>query len=118
MFEPKFIQHRGARILRLDFTGLTLNELVAAFELAHRTMLGEPVGSLRILTILRSQLTRDTADVLKRYGLANRKVSIRASAVVGSCFWKVIVTHLQMHGREDLVLFDEEQSALDWLASK
>jgi hypothetical protein len=30
----------------------------------------------------------------------------------------VIVTHLQVHGREDLVLFDEEQSALDWLASK
>jgi hypothetical protein len=89
MFEPEFVQHRGARILRLEFTGLTLQELVAAFDQAQRAIAGEPVGSLRILSILRSHLTRDTADAFKRYGLANRRLAIRASAVVGSSFWKV-----------------------------
>jgi hypothetical protein len=33
-------------------------------------------------------------------------------------FWKVIVTDLQAHGREDMQLFDDEASALDWLASQ
>jgi len=36
---------------------------------------------------------------------------------VGASFWKVIVTFLQTHGREDLRLFEVETTALDWLAS-
>ncbi|HEX7624187.1 MAG TPA: hypothetical protein VF400_11500 [Anaeromyxobacteraceae bacterium] len=117
MFEPTFIEHRGARILHLDFTGLPLPELVPAFERAHRLILTEPPRSLRIFTMLNSPLTKESAEALKQYGLSNRGL-VRASAVVGASFWKVIVTFLQTHGREDLKLFDDEASALDWLAAQ
>ena len=117
MFEPKFVEHRGARILHLDFTGLSLPELVSAFDRAHRLILTEPPRSLRVFTTLNSPLTTASAEALKQYGLSNRGL-IRASAVVGASFWKVIVTFLQTHGREDLKLFDDEATALDWLAAQ
>ena len=117
MFEPRFIEHRGQRILRLDFTGLSLPGLVAAFVEARRVTWAEPSGSVRILTTLSSPLTAESAEALKQYGLSNRG-RVLASAVVGEGFWKVIVTFLQAHGREDLVLFDDEASAPEWLASQ
>jgi hypothetical protein len=36
--------------------------------------------------------------------------------MVGSRFWRVIAADVQAHGREELQLFDDEASALDWLA--
>ncbi len=115
MFTPTFIQHRGRRILHLDFTGLSLPELKAAFVEAHRVAWAEPAGTVRILTTLRSPLTPEAAEALKEYGLANRG-RIRASAVVGDSFWMVVVAFLKANGRDDLVLFDDDASALDWLA--
>ena len=63
----------------------------------------------------RSLLTPGAAAALKRLALSNRPY-VRASAVIGTSFWKVIVTDLQAHGREDVMLFDDEASALDWLS--
>jgi hypothetical protein len=117
MFEPKFIEHRGVRILHLDFTGLSLPDLVSAFDRAHRIILTESPRTLRIFTTLNSPLTKDSAEALKQFGLSNRDL-VCASAVVGASFWRVIVTFLQTHGRDDLVLFNDEASALDWLASR
>ena len=117
MFEPTFVEHRGARILHLDFTGLALPELIVAFDRSHHLILTERSGSLRVFTTLNSPVTTASAEALKQYGLSNRGL-IRASAVVGASFWKVIAADIQVHGREDLTLFDDEASALGWLASQ
>ena len=115
MFKPAFIRHRGQEILRLDFVGLAHAELLAGFDAAGRLVRAQPLGSLRVHTVLRSRFNAESAEALKRYDHANRPY-VRASAVVGTNFWKVIVTSLQLRGREDLVLFEDELSALDWLA--
>jgi len=117
MFEPKFIDHRGVRILRLEFSNLSSPELVAAGGQARRIIAAEPLRSVRTLTLMSSRLTAEAADVLKQCALANRPY-VRAAAVVATSFWKVIGADVQMRGREDVELFDDEASALDWLASQ
>jgi len=117
MFEPKFMEHRGVRILRLEYSNLSSAELVAAGDQVRQLVARQPLRSLRILTILNSKLTTEGADTLKRCALSNRPY-VRAGAVVGSSFWKVVASDLQAHGREDLQLFDDAVSALDWLAAQ
>src|SRR5690242_14439599 len=85
MFEPKFIEHRGIRILRLDFVGLSETELLAAFDLVRDFVRAAPARSLRILTRHDSKLTPTTAAALKQLALGNRP-HVRASAVYGSSF--------------------------------
>ena len=116
MFEPRFVQHCGVRILRLDFSRLSAPELVAAADQVQGVVAAERLRSVRTLTILSSLLTADRADALKRCALANRPY-IRAGAVVAPTFWRVIATELQARGRGDLRFFTDQASALDWLAS-
>jgi len=116
MFEPKFLEHRGVRILRLEYSKMSPAELAAAADQARRLVAEQPPGSARILTAIHSKLTAEGADTLKRCALANRPY-VRAGAVVASSFWNVIVTDLQMHGREDMKLFNDEASALEWLST-
>jgi hypothetical protein len=52
MFEPKFIEHRGVRILRLEFANLEPHELVVAAAQVQRVITGEPRRSVRVLTVL------------------------------------------------------------------
>jgi hypothetical protein len=117
VFASAFIAHRGRRILRLDFDGLSEPELLAAFGKVREIVRAEPHRSLLILTRHNSQLTPATAAALKDLTLGN-KPHVKASAVCGSSFWKVILVDVQAHGRDDLVLFDDEASALDWLAKQ
>jgi len=117
MFAPTFIQHRGARILRLEFSRLSAPELVAAADQVQDVVAAERLRSVRTLTILSSLLTADRADALMRCALANRPY-VRAGAVVAPTFWRVIATDLQALGRADLRFFTDEASALDWLASQ
>ncbi len=113
--EPRFVLHAGKEILRLDYSGLSHAELLAAFDTAGRVIRSHPLRSLRILTLLKSHFNAESAEALKRYGMTNRP-HVRASAVIGTSFWNVPVMSLQVSGREDLVLFDDEARALDWLA--
>jgi len=115
MFAPTFIQYRGARILRLEFSRLSEPEIVAAANQVHCVVAAEPRRSVRTLTVLGSWLTKERSDALKRCALANRPY-VRAGAVVAPTFWRVIATELQSRGREDLRFFTDEASALDWLS--
>ena len=110
------MEHRGARILRLEFADLSSQELVAAADQVRRVVAAEPLRSVRALTLLNSHVTAEGAAALKRCALANRPY-ILASALVATSFWRVMAADLHARGREDLMFLDDEASALDWLAS-
>jgi hypothetical protein len=116
MFEPTFVEHRGARILRIEYSNLSSLELVAAADQVRRLVAKEPQRSLRILSVIQSKLTAQGGEALKQCALANRPY-VRAGAVVASSFWNVFVHDLQAHGREDMRHFDDEASALEWLSA-
>lgn len=115
-FQPRFVWHRGRRVLRLDYRGLEPEELKAAFLEAGQVIAAEPAASLRILTVLESHFDADAVRALRRYAAGNRP-HVQASAVVAAGFWAVVVTSLKLHERPDLYLFDGEETALDWLVS-
>ncbi len=83
----------------------------------QRVVTAEPARSVRILTILYSRVTADAAAALRQCALASAP-RFRASAMVGSSFRRLIAEDAQAHGRPDLMIFDDEASALDWLASQ
>jgi len=83
IFEPKFVEHRGARILRLEFSHLSGPDLVAAADQVRRVVAAEPLRSVRILSILNSRLTAEGAGALKQCSLANGP-HVRAAAAVAT----------------------------------
>jgi hypothetical protein len=116
-FAPTFEEHRGHRILRLDFRHLAHEELLAAFVRAGEVIRAAPPRSLRILTLLGSRFNEQSAEAFKAYALAN-KPHVLASAAVGTAFWNVLVASLKLKGRSDVMVFEDEAAALDWLASR
>jgi hypothetical protein len=114
-FQPRFVEHRGRQVLRLDYRGLEPAGLRAALRQAGQVIAAQPAGSLRILTVLESHFDAEAVAVLRRYATENRPY-VRSSAVVAAGFWAVVVTSLKLHERPDLFLFEEEAEALDWLA--
>jgi len=118
VFTPVFIEHKGRRILRVDFSGLSPEQLVGATKHAMRAIAAEPLGSVRILTIANGQLDEQSAEAIRRYA-AHNKPYVRASAVVGaSGFQKILVVSIKVvQGRTALRNFESEDQAKDWLAS-
>jgi len=108
MFEAKFVLRCGVRILRIEYSNLSATELATAADQVQRIMAAEPLGSVRALTLLSSNLTADGAATFRRCALAN-KPHIRASAMVCSSFWKVIAADVQARGREELKLVMHER---------
>ena len=116
-FEPRFEERHGVRYLRLDFVGLSPNDLPAALAKASAVIHAEPVGSLRIFTTLDTRFNEVGAEALKRY-LAGNKPFVKASAVVTRGFWYVVMTSVKLAKRRDIELFTDEVAALEWLAQQ
>lgn len=116
MFEPRLIGHRGRRILRLDFAGLSEPELLAALDEAQQVVQGAPFGSLRVLASYGASLTPRAAAALEPIAARNQP-HVRACAVVGSGSRNVF-RDLSALGRERVMLFEDEASAVEWLAAQ
>jgi hypothetical protein len=116
VFDPTFIEHRGARILRIDFSRLTTAEIVTGCDFVRRLVAAEPPRSVRALTILHARLTAEAIEAVKLCAAADAPY-IRASAMVGSAFWRAVAADVQARWREELRTFEDEAAALQWLAS-
>ncbi|HEX7623386.1 MAG TPA: hypothetical protein VF400_07410 [Anaeromyxobacteraceae bacterium] len=117
MPEPIFVEHRGQRILRLDFSDVPPREMRSAVDKARQVISAEPNRSLRMLTVMYGRLTPDGVARVRTAAMAN-KPHLRASAMVGSRYWKGIYADIRARGRGELTLFDDEATALDWLAAQ
>lgn len=118
MRPPTFLQHDGKRILRLDYTGLAPEAVIAYMEEAKPVIAGEPPGSVRILNILRIRMTEEITAALKGFAAHNTPY-VRASAIVGATPFQRSLFGLMLRsaGRQRVEMFDEEGAALDWLAA-
>jgi hypothetical protein len=118
MFEPEFITYRGKQILRADYTGIARQDLSAAFARTGQVVTSSPPRSVRVLSILNTTMGKDVAASLKRLS-ANNAPHVIAVAVVGTSFWNVVVSNIQMQEDERVIqVFENEAAALDWLSSR
>jgi hypothetical protein len=120
MERTRFIEHRGKRILLLDYSGVrdpqeAIREVRHSMEVVAR----QPPASLLVLTQVRD--ARYNAAVLQQMKelAAHNAPYVRASAIVGmSGLHRIAYQAVILFSKRNIRVFDAESEALDWLASQ
>jgi hypothetical protein len=116
----RFIDHKGQRILVLDFSGIRdSDEALRTIEQAKREVARHPLGSLRIATLVReARYNSATLQGLKELAASNAPY-VRASAVVGmSPLHRIAYQAVMLFSRRKIPTFEQETDALDWLVQQ
>ncbi len=116
----RFIEHRGVRILLIDFSGLQqTEEILREVEVAREVVAGQRPGSLRTLTHVKgARYTPPVMDALKALTVHN-KPYVTAAAVVGmEGLHRVLFRAVVLFSRRNIEAFDTVEEARDWLASQ
>ncbi|MFZ5351155.1 MAG: hypothetical protein ACOZCL_00375 [Bacillota bacterium] len=119
MDRVSFIQHKGKKILQIDFTDCHKDEVLKVIEMAKKTISHEPKNSVLTLTkVANTKYDTNTSEALKEYTNHN-KPYVKAAAVIGlSGLQKVLyMTIVRFTGR-NLQLFDDDTTAKDWLCTQ
>lgn len=115
---PSILEHKGKRILRLDYTGLTPPESIAYMQEAKSLIAAEPPRSVRLLSIAPAHITDDVVKALKDFSAHNVPFVVASAIVCASSFQKAaIMLTIVSRGRLNVETFDSEGSAKDWLAT-
>lgn len=117
MDSPRFVTHRGANILVLDYSGAGLDRLPGLLQEAERVIRSHPLRSVLILTRLAGTEFSAGANKLLLEHLTNNGPYALASAVVGLGHLAGVIPIANRLGGRDLRAFDDATAALEWLAS-
>jgi hypothetical protein len=120
MERNRFIEHRGKKILVLDYTGMRdPDEALREIQASKRFVAGQPPGSLRVMTLVRD--ARYNAAVLQgmKELAAHNAPYVKASTVVGmSGLHRIAYQAVILFSKRNIKTFDNEADALDWLATQ
>jgi hypothetical protein len=120
MARTYFIEHRGTRILFLDFASVTRkNEALAYLEEARSVVSEQPPGSLLTLTdVSGTPVDREIVSATKDL-LAHNRPYVKAGAIVGvHGVLRTIYQALARLSRRSFALFDSLDEAKDWLVER
>lgn len=118
MDTPRFVSHRGAEILLLDYGGANATQLATLLEDAEQIIRFRPKRSLLILTRMYGyEFGSESTRLLLEHIDGNGPHTL-ASAVVGLGHLSAAVPIANRMSGRDLAAFDDETAALDWLASR
>jgi len=115
----RFIEHKGRKIIHLDFSRLKADDSIPIIEQARVTIGGYPPKSVFTLTdVSESNFNNRVTQALKALVVHNKPYVV-ASAVIGIDGLKQIIFNSVMtfSGRQ-LHAFDTLAEAKDWLASQ
>ena len=116
----RFLEHRGKRILLVDFSHLQETEEVFRVMKAARAVVGaQPPASLHTLTHVRgARYTPPVMDAMKALAVHNRPY-VTAAAVVGmERMHRILFRAVILFSRRNIEAFDSVDEAKDWLASQ
>jgi hypothetical protein len=112
-----FVEHRGARILLLDFAGLEEEGVLRMIDEARRLIAAQPPGSVRTLThVAGAQVLSPRAAGAFRDAAEQNAPFVRAGAVVGlSPQQRVVYEAVMLFSGRKLHAFDSIDEAMEWL---
>ncbi|MCM0082172.1 hypothetical protein L4X63_11270 [Geomonas sp. Red32] len=112
-----FIREGGKLIFKLDFSGLTLEDIKEVIAYGKPMISRMQKGTLLSLTDVSDTEFDDQAKEVFKELLEYNKPFVQAGAVVGVNGWRKLVymVSLKMSGRNNLRLFDNSTDAKDWL---
>jgi hypothetical protein len=119
MERVQFIQHKGKKILHLNFADCKADEVLAVIEQAKATIKTQVPQSVFTLTdVTNTAFNSTVSDAMKDFVMHNKPYVV-ASAVVGVTGLKQIIFNAVMRfsGRK-LTAFDNVVEAKDWLAGR
>lgn len=115
----RFIEHKGSRILYIDFSHATPEEFFSTIEIAEKTIAAEPPNSVLTLTNAEKAMhDRRVTERLRTY-VAHNKPYVKAGTVVGlNELRKIVFNFLNKAAGRSLKAFDDINEAKNWLARK
>ena len=120
MERTRFIEHRGQRILVLDYSDMRdPHEAIAAIEASKREAATHPPHSLLVMTVVRNaRYNTAVLQALKELASHNEPY-VKASAIVGmGGLHRVAYQAVLLFSRRKIRPFDTEAQALDWLVEQ
>jgi hypothetical protein len=120
MASIRWEEHKGKKILYMDFAYSKYSEILQAIQEATEIIEKEPAFSiLGLVDVRQSPFNREVATGLKDFASHN-KPYMKVSAVVGVEGIKMVIFNavLKFTGRKNLVLKDTIEEAKDWLVEQ
>ncbi len=119
MDRVRFLSHGAKRILLLDFSNCTSQEILQTIETARAAIRKQPTHSVLTLTdVTNAQYDRTVTEALKQFAKHNTPY-VKAGAVVGlDGLKKIIYKAVMTFSGRNLQIFDTRQQAERWLASQ
>ena len=115
----KFIHHKGAEILLLDFSGCGVDEVHPLVEQAKTVIASRPHRSLLTLADVTNTRFDDSVNQRMKDFTLHNKPYIRASAVVGvTGIKKIIFEAVRLFSQRNIQAFDAVEPAKEWLITQ
>lgn len=116
----RFIEHRGTRVLMIDFSGLqAADDILREMQRAREIIRSQPHNSLRTLSnVTGARYSPPVMDAMKEFTAGN-KPYVRHAAVVGmERVHRVLYRAVLLFSRRSIEIFDDLNAARDWLVSQ
>ena len=120
MERTRFIEHRGKRILLLDYSGIQNPEqAIATIEHSKTVVAQHPPHSLLVLTDVKDARYNSAVLQAMKELAAHNGPYVRASAIVGmGGLHRIAYQAVLLFTRRKIPAFDTREQALDWLAEQ
>jgi len=114
----RFISHQGKKILLVDCTNCTVEQLIELAALVPAEVTSQPHGSVLLLADFRgAAFDRKSVDRLKPSLVFDRPHLKRSAWVWVEQLPKIFYEHLKAFSQRDLPIFKTREEALDWLVA-
>lgn len=118
MDRVRFIAYREQRILLVDFTGCTPEEVAEIADEAPDTVTREPLGSVLLLAdFSRSQFTREAFERVKITAALHRPHLKRSAWVLTKNLPKALQDSVRSFSAREIPIFATREEALEYLVS-
>jgi hypothetical protein len=115
----QFIEHKGKKLLHLNFANCSPDEILAAIVKAKTAISSQPHRSVYTLTdVTDAGFNSKVSEALKEFVIHNKPYVV-AAGVVGVTGLKQVIYNavMKLSGRK-LTAFDSLAEAKDWLAAQ
>jgi hypothetical protein len=114
----RFITHQGKRILFVDCSQLSADDLEKMSQLVPSYVSAEPKGSLLLLAdFTGAHFDRDAIERMKQNTVYDRPYLKRSAWYGTDTLPHVFYEHLKNFSKRDLPTFKTREEALDWLVA-
>jgi hypothetical protein len=120
MERTRFTEHKGHRILLLDYAGVRdAEEAVREIEQSKRVVAQQPKGSLLVMTVVRDARYNTAVVQAMKELAAHNAPYVKASAVVGmGGLHRIAYQAVILFSKRKIQVFDQEADALEWLVAQ